>query len=594
MTPGERSNHYNSVVFATATAADSHDSWSPDPSQCLITSPVVVAAIAAHDATSTTSPTTDRNERSRSINSNHGNNAMTERKTSIQMALTNQETNTTLSQRASPADAHPSEENETAKLPLPHGSATQMAATLIASLANDTLRLEAEKSGRFESKVDCDLVDTATGPVQSKSTSPTVTGAASLLTDSSEHLATSASQDDTCPHVEAKELAPDSRNESLNSHGDNHRHCKSFSSERPSALTSIAEDGPCEETITPPSKGNSGSKQRKVSERTIRFRKKNAAVLTDKSRSQQRTNNHIAVVNSPPGLLTPASTRSKRKQPSHNSTEILADSESRLIQKRGKKSPAGKRVDFMPALRILTTKVELDSNHRKVSCLLFSTMPFKFCNANICFLITRLASKMVEGLGGILVNDINDAHTASHVIASNGKLSLKRTPKLMIALNKTANIVTLNWLTESAKSGKALPCSNYFILDDKEAESRYGFSMKKTLDRVRQNIKHGTPVLGGFAVFVCKGVAGNKSPPENELKLIIEAAGGEWVSSLSALLNARNDNSRRGFLIITSNDPEDRTKQLKIRAVASALKHGAVAKSTSWLFQIMMTQQLDI
>jgi len=186
------------------------------------------------------------------------------------------------------------------------------------------------------------------------------------------------------------------------------------------------------------------------------------------------------------------------------------------------------------------------------------------------------------------LDDVGEAHTATHVIASDGRQSIKRTPKLMIAINKTPNIVTLDWLTESAKTGKVLPCDDFLILDDKKAEEKYGFNMATTVDRIKCNLENKTPLLDGKKVYVCDGVAGDKAPPMDELKLIVEAAGGKFVSSL------RSINDDADFLIvITSADAKDMQQQTKKRAVQWVLKKGGASqKTTSWLFQSVMAQNL--
>lgn len=200
---------------------------------------------------------------------------------------------------------------------------------------------------------------------------------------------------------------------------------------------------------------------------------------------------------------------------------------------------------------------------------------------------------MVTDLGGVLLDDIKLAHTATHVIASDGKHPFRRTPKLMIALNKTANIVKLSWLVESAKASKLLPCEDYFIVDAK-AESQYDFCMVQTLDKARANLTEGSPLLHGIFVYVCKGVAGNKAPPENELKLIVEAAGGVWLTRLDDPTCTYGKGRNCVLVIITSSDPKAEKRQLKVRDVTSALRNGAVHKTTAWLFHTMLTQERDI
>lgn len=160
---------------------------------------------------------------------------------------------------------------------------------------------------------------------------------------------------------------------------------------------------------------------------------------------------------------------------------------------------------------------------------------------------------------------------------------------VQIGLCNTRNIVDLAWLAASLKAKKGLPVDDYLLTNDKEAESKYDFSMQNSLANADEMQKKGTKVLTGWSVHVCKGVAGNKAPPAKELKLIVENAGGAWKPSLAQGPLANSDFSR--LLIITS-DPEKKS-QTTVRAVKAALADGATKKTTSWLFGCMMKQEVS-
>jgi len=194
---------------------------------------------------------------------------------------------------------------------------------------------------------------------------------------------------------------------------------------------------------------------------------------------------------------------------------------------------------------------------------------------------------MVKSLGAVLVESIAEASTATHVIASDGKVSLRRTPKLMVALCCTKNIVSLDWLTESASANELLPCENYLI-SDKKAEKNYGFNMKDTLKTIESRLEDGKRLLEGWQVYFCTGVAGNRAPDAKESRLMIEAAGGEWVTSCAKAKVA----DFKKLLIITS-DPEP-PKQVKVKAVSGAIENGASKRTTKWLFDAMMKQECDL
>lgn len=194
---------------------------------------------------------------------------------------------------------------------------------------------------------------------------------------------------------------------------------------------------------------------------------------------------------------------------------------------------------------------------------------------------------MLKKINGTLLENVEQAHTATHAIVTDGGVPIRRTPKLMIALCRTSNIITSDWLLQSCNAGKALKTDKFLVLEDDKAEKQYNFSLRKTISRINTNIKNEKYLLDGWSVYVCNGVAGNKSPPEKELRLIVEAAGGKWLASLSSKSSVV---SSKNTIIVTS-DPESK-KQISSKDVIAALKSGAHKKTTAWLFHAMMTQEL--
>lgn len=194
-------------------------------------------------------------------------------------------------------------------------------------------------------------------------------------------------------------------------------------------------------------------------------------------------------------------------------------------------------------------------------------------------------------LKGKIVEDVKQAHTATHIIAGDkgNRISLRRTPKLMIGLCNTTNIVDLGWLTACGKVKKALPVEDYLLTDDKEAEAQYDFSMATSLGNAAEMREKGKRVLSGWFVHVCKGVAGAKAPPEQQMKMIVEQAGGTWQSGISQKALADVEFSR--FLIITS-DPETK-QQSSTQSLKNAVRGGASKQTTGWLFSCILKQEIS-
>ena len=198
--------------------------------------------------------------------------------------------------------------------------------------------------------------------------------------------------------------------------------------------------------------------------------------------------------------------------------------------------------------------------------------------------VTGKHKKMVKNIGACLVESIDDAASATHVIAGDAKNSLRRTPKLMVALCVTSNILHLNWLNESFKAGEVLKCNKYLLLKDKAAEKKYDFSMKETIRNGNEARKMGG-VLAGMCVYFCKGVAGKKAPSAKELEMIVQAAGGSYLKVLP-----REISNMKMMLIVTS-DPAT-AAQKKERYIMKIVEGGGHLVSTTWLFQCMTAQKL--
>ena len=197
--------------------------------------------------------------------------------------------------------------------------------------------------------------------------------------------------------------------------------------------------------------------------------------------------------------------------------------------------------------------------------------------------------KMVESIGGELIEKVDDATTATHAIAGDGKTPLRRTPKLMICVCKIPNILNLDWLTKSSKAKEALDPKEFLLLNDTAAEKTYDFSMKETLKNGKAVRNQRGGLLGGWSVHFCKGVAGKKAPPEHELRLIVAAAGGTFLKTASA--RATKDVDASKMIIITS-DPATAAQKAD-KDVKRLTSQGAKIFTTKWFFHSIITQHLS-
>ena len=235
-------------------------------------------------------------------------------------------------------------------------------------------------------------------------------------------------------------------------------------------------------------------------------------------------------------------------------------------------------------IRVLITGVDLIPRHKHV-CFYFDScccLHFARCTHKLLPYYTQ----MIAAIGGELIESVEEARNSTHVIAGDDSSSLRRTPKVMIGICTTSNIVHMDWLTTSAKKRLAQPCRDFLLLNDTKAEMAYDFNMRETLSNGLRMRKKGISLLNGKSVVICQGVAGNMAPPENELKLIVEAAGGQWINA-SALEKFKSNQA----IIITSNPATKR--QISTKDIAKAIKHGIQHRPTSWLFDCIMKQQLS-
>lgn len=191
---------------------------------------------------------------------------------------------------------------------------------------------------------------------------------------------------------------------------------------------------------------------------------------------------------------------------------------------------------------------------------------------------------MIQSLGAELLESLEEASAATHLIATDGESIFRRTPKLMICICKTPNILSVEWLEKSSINQKLLDTDDFLLLDNESAEKAYNFSMRESIRNGILARKRGG-LLGGWCVYICSGVAGNKAPSVKELTLIIEATGARVITSL----NDSDMLEPQSIMILTS-DPttEAQKNEFGVRKIE---RLGAQIVTTTWLFQTIITQQ---
>ncbi len=183
----------------------------------------------------------------------------------------------------------------------------------------------------------------------------------------------------------------------------------------------------------------------------------------------------------------------------------------------------------------------------------------------------------------------DDVLKATHVIAGDTNHPMRRTPKLMAALCRTTNILSLDWLKDSYKQKSLVACSHYnLLIHDPTLEEMYNFSMKTTLREGNQRYSEGG-LFNGWLIYISNNVAGNRAPKREELEMIIQAAGGTMIDHSDLPLSYGKDRSH--VIVITSDPPlPEQVGNILGRELAH---DGAGFFSTTWLFQCIMQQKLS-
>jgi hypothetical protein len=190
-----------------------------------------------------------------------------------------------------------------------------------------------------------------------------------------------------------------------------------------------------------------------------------------------------------------------------------------------------------------------------------------------------------------MLEKLEDTPIATHLIASGDKDQLKRTPKLMIALCRTPNIVHSDWLTKSAAEGKVLDTKEFLLLNQKKAEKRYDFNMSQSLERAKELRDKGGLLLSGYDAYICVGVAGstrkgNLTPSNEDFRMILKGAG------VATVLTSLPSELKNPTIVITSKLDAEATKQLAVKKVVAAMNgQRTVVKTTEELFHSIMTQE---
>ncbi|KAI4497699.1 hypothetical protein M0802_007239 [Mischocyttarus mexicanus] len=173
--------------------------------------------------------------------------------------------------------------------------------------------------------------------------------------------------------------------------------------------------------------------------------------------------------------------------------------------------------------------------------------------------------KIIKLLGGVKVNDPSKCT----VLVTD---KIRRTTKFLCTLARAIPIVSINWLYESEQAGHLLDWKNY-ILKDPAMEAKYGFRLKKSLEKAKKQ-----QLLDGYTVLLTPNII---SPPISELKAMIASCGGK------AFIRAPVNLPKKTIIISHENDLYSAQKWL------AKTSDDISVQSTEFLLTGILKQELD-
>ncbi|XP_035737369.1 uncharacterized protein LOC118448339 isoform X2 [Vespa mandarinia] len=199
----------------------------------------------------------------------------------------------------------------------------------------------------------------------------------------------------------------------------------------------------------------------------------------------------------------------------------------------------------------------------------FSSLNTSSLSAKEKILFTGIAddeyAKVLKILGGTKVEDPSKCT----VLVTD---KIRRTIKFLCALANAVPIVSVNWLHESKRAGRFLDWENY-MLKDPAMEAKYGFRLRKSLDKARER-----KLLDGYVVLLTPNIL---SPPISELRTMIASCGGKALLRPSSRLTEKT-------IIISHQDDLDNARKLLLKVPKSV-----TIQSTEFLLIGILKQELD-
>jgi hypothetical protein len=152
----------------------------------------------------------------------------------------------------------------------------------------------------------------------------------------------------------------------------------------------------------------------------------------------------------------------------------------------------------------------------------------------------------------------------------------------MVAMCRASHIVSTEWVQQCLAEGLLVECDDFADVNFSADADPTKQITPLNLGRARALRDDNKYVLAGYELAICKGVAGNKAPQLKELQCMVEAAGAGWLGE--------GPPANADSAIVITNDPPTTAQKRAMRALSDNM----TVKTTTWLFDTMMSQKLDL
>ncbi|KAJ1711823.1 BRCT domain protein [Aspergillus flavus] len=190
------------------------------------------------------------------------------------------------------------------------------------------------------------------------------------------------------------------------------------------------------------------------------------------------------------------------------------------------------------------------------------------------------------------VQVVQDARKCSHLAAP----SILRTPKFVNALAYSPMIISTDFITACLKKNELLDPAGY-VLEDKAAEKRFGFSLEVALSNAKENKNR---LLKGYQIYCVEAIRGGFEA----FKSIVDTNGGNFTLfrgrvSYQAQREESDDDSdkddswsRKEVYLLSSVVPEHQRLWPRFRQMVQGIGKTPRIVRVDWLLDIVMSQEL--